>query len=163
MYLKSPRVRFSAGGSGLCDRNAPPSAPRTQDSGQLPGKVRTCLPYGQSGVVSFLRTLSTPTEVIADRVSSGSLCDNIFPLRLHGPGISRACRKGRFWVSGCIMSRLWWKRNYTPDQVALCLNSSFFGFFAHSGFLHSLTMSGFTPGHISGASAGALYIMYAGW
>ncbi|MCP5481935.1 MAG: patatin-like phospholipase family protein [Spirochaetales bacterium] len=54
------------------------------------------------------------------------------------------------------MSRLWWKRNYTPDQVALCLNSSFFGFFAHSGFLHSLTMSGFTPGHISGASAGAL-------
>ena len=40
--------------------------------------------------------------------------------------------------------------------VALCLNSSFFGFYAHAGFLLGLTDLGFKFSHVSGASAGAL-------
>ena len=40
--------------------------------------------------------------------------------------------------------------------VALCLNSSFLGFFAHAGFLDALTGLGVRPVAISGASAGAL-------
>jgi predicted acylesterase/phospholipase RssA len=39
---------------------------------------------------------------------------------------------------------------------ALCLNSSFLGFFAHAGFLDALTQLGVRPVAISGASAGAL-------
>jgi predicted acylesterase/phospholipase RssA len=40
--------------------------------------------------------------------------------------------------------------------TALCLNSSFLGFFAHAGFLDALTQLGIRPVAISGASAGAL-------
>lgn len=40
--------------------------------------------------------------------------------------------------------------------IALCLNSSFLGFFAHAGFLDALTQLGIRPAAISGASAGAL-------
>lgn len=40
--------------------------------------------------------------------------------------------------------------------TALCLNSSFLGFFAHAGFLDALTQLGVRPMAISGASAGAL-------
>jgi NTE family protein len=42
------------------------------------------------------------------------------------------------------------------SRVALCLNSSFLGFFAHAGFLRALTDFGVRPAAISGASAGAL-------
>lgn len=42
-----------------------------------------------------------------------------------------------------------------PD-FALCLNSSFFGFFAHAGFLDGMTRQGVRPSKIAGASAGAL-------
>jgi predicted acylesterase/phospholipase RssA len=40
--------------------------------------------------------------------------------------------------------------------TALCLNSSFLGFFAHAGFLEALTQLGIRPTAVSGASAGAL-------
>lgn len=40
--------------------------------------------------------------------------------------------------------------------TALCLNSSFLGFFAHAGFLEALTQMGIQPCAVSGASAGAL-------
>jgi len=43
-----------------------------------------------------------------------------------------------------------------PERVALCLNSSFLGFFAHAGFLRALTELGVRPAAVSGASAGAL-------
>ena len=42
------------------------------------------------------------------------------------------------------------------SRMALCLNSSFLGFFAHAGFLDGLTAFGVRPVAISGASAGAL-------
>ena len=41
-------------------------------------------------------------------------------------------------------------------KVALCLNSSFFGFYAHSGFLYELYNMGIVPAQVSGASAGAI-------
>lgn len=41
-------------------------------------------------------------------------------------------------------------------RVALCLNSSFLGYFAHAGFLRALLELGVRPAAISGASAGAL-------
>jgi predicted acylesterase/phospholipase RssA len=41
-------------------------------------------------------------------------------------------------------------------RVALCLNSSFLGYFAHAGFLRALTELGVRPVAVSGASAGAL-------
>jgi predicted acylesterase/phospholipase RssA len=41
-------------------------------------------------------------------------------------------------------------------RVALCLNSSFLGYFAHAGFLKALTELGVRPVAVSGASAGAL-------
>lgn len=43
-----------------------------------------------------------------------------------------------------------------PSRVALCLNSSFLGYFAHAGFLKALTELGVRPVAVSGASAGAL-------
>ena len=42
------------------------------------------------------------------------------------------------------------------SRVALCLNSSFLGFFAHAGFLRALLALGVRPVAVSGASAGAL-------
>jgi NTE family protein len=42
------------------------------------------------------------------------------------------------------------------SRVALCLNSSFLGYFAHAGFLRALTSMGVCPVAVSGASAGAL-------
>jgi predicted acylesterase/phospholipase RssA len=42
------------------------------------------------------------------------------------------------------------------SRVALCLNSSFLGYFAHGGFLRALTELGVRPVAVSGASAGAL-------
>jgi len=42
------------------------------------------------------------------------------------------------------------------SRVALCLNSSFLGYFAHAGFLRALTEIGVRPVAVSGASAGAL-------
>ena len=42
------------------------------------------------------------------------------------------------------------------SRVALCLNSSFLGYFAHVGFLRALLTLGLRPAAISGASAGAL-------
>jgi predicted acylesterase/phospholipase RssA len=42
------------------------------------------------------------------------------------------------------------------SRVALCLNSSFLGFFAHAGFLDALVRLGIRPVAVSGASAGAL-------
>ena len=46
--------------------------------------------------------------------------------------------------------------NMPPSRVALCLNSSFLGFFAHAGFLEALTAFGVRPVALSGASAGAI-------
>jgi NTE family protein len=49
------------------------------------------------------------------------------------------------------------------SRVALCLNSSFLGFYTHAGFLEELTALGVRPRAISGASAGALVAgLYAG-
>jgi NTE family protein len=42
------------------------------------------------------------------------------------------------------------------SRVALCLNSSFLGYFAHAGFLRALTTLNIRPVAVSGASAGAL-------
>jgi predicted acylesterase/phospholipase RssA len=42
------------------------------------------------------------------------------------------------------------------SKVALCLNSSFLGYFAHAGFLRALLGLGVRPVAVSGASAGAL-------
>lgn len=42
------------------------------------------------------------------------------------------------------------------SRVALCLNSSFLGYFAHTGFLRALAGLGVRPVAVSGASAGAL-------
>lgn len=42
------------------------------------------------------------------------------------------------------------------SRVAVCLNSSFFGFFAHAGFMAGLMELGVKPAALSGASAGAL-------
>lgn len=42
------------------------------------------------------------------------------------------------------------------SRVALCLNSSFLGYFAHAGFLRALLDLGIRPAAVSGASAGAL-------
>jgi predicted acylesterase/phospholipase RssA len=42
------------------------------------------------------------------------------------------------------------------SRVALSLNSSFLGFFAHAGFLRGLLKLGIRPAAVSGASAGAL-------
>ena len=44
----------------------------------------------------------------------------------------------------------------SSSRVALCLNSSFLGFYAHGGFVQALTELGVRPAAISGASAGAL-------
>ena len=43
-----------------------------------------------------------------------------------------------------------------PDETALCMNSSYFGFFAHAGFLQGLNEIGLEIDHVSGASAGAV-------
>ena len=44
-----------------------------------------------------------------------------------------------------------------PDPgLALCLSSSFFGYYAHLGLLTGMEEMGLRPGRISGASAGAL-------
>jgi NTE family protein len=42
------------------------------------------------------------------------------------------------------------------SRVALCLNSSFLGFYAHAGFVEGLLALGVRPRAVSGASAGAL-------
>jgi len=42
------------------------------------------------------------------------------------------------------------------SRIALCLNSSFLGFYAHAGFVEGLTALGVRPCAVSGASAGAL-------
>lgn len=47
----------------------------------------------------------------------------------------------------------------TPSQgkkIAVSLESSFLGFFAHAGFMNSLLDSGFVPHKVAGSSAGAL-------
>jgi NTE family protein len=45
---------------------------------------------------------------------------------------------------------------HTSDgRIALCLTSSYLGFFAHAGFLDGLGARGIFPGHISGCSSGA--------
>ncbi len=41
-------------------------------------------------------------------------------------------------------------------MLAVCLNSSFLGFYAHSGFMQGLAEIGLRPAALSGASAGAL-------
>lgn len=47
--------------------------------------------------------------------------------------------------------------------VALCLNSSFLGYYAHAGFLEAATQLGLRPDAVSGASAGAFVAgLYAG-
>ncbi len=42
------------------------------------------------------------------------------------------------------------------SRIAVCLNSSFLGFYAHAGFLAALIELGIRPAALSGASAGAL-------
>lgn len=42
------------------------------------------------------------------------------------------------------------------SRLAVCLNSSFLGFYAHAGFMQGLGESGLKPAALSGASAGAL-------
>lgn len=48
-----------------------------------------------------------------------------------------------------------------PD-LALSLESSFLGFFAHAGFLGALGEAGLRPRHIAGASSGAIIAVLAG-
>lgn len=43
-----------------------------------------------------------------------------------------------------------------PARFAVCLNSSFLGFYAHAGFMQGLEELGLKPAALSGASAGAL-------
>ena len=43
-----------------------------------------------------------------------------------------------------------------PARTAVVLGSSFFGVYAHAGFLSGLDSHGFTPARIAGSSAGAL-------
>ena len=47
-------------------------------------------------------------------------------------------------------------------ETAVCLSSSFFGFFAHAGFLKGLQELGVQPRHMSGASAGAMVAGFYG-
>lgn len=42
------------------------------------------------------------------------------------------------------------------STTALCLNSAFFGYYAHAGFVHGLTEMGFRPARVTGCSAGAM-------
>ena len=53
------------------------------------------------------------------------------------------------------MLRGWWQKR-RRRETALCLNSSYFGFYAHAGFLQGLHELNVRPSHVSGASAGAL-------
>lgn len=46
--------------------------------------------------------------------------------------------------------------SYDPARTAVVLSSSFLGVYAHAGFLNALEARGFSPGRISGCSAGAL-------
>ncbi|MCB1173801.1 MAG: patatin-like phospholipase family protein [Leptospiraceae bacterium] len=58
-----------------------------------------------------------------------------------------------------------WLKKKSPPQggIGLCLNSCYFGFFAHTGFLLELHRSGLPLRHVSGCSAGALVAgAYAG-
>ena len=47
-----------------------------------------------------------------------------------------------------------WLRFFRRGHTALCLNSSYFGFYAHAGFLQGLKELQLHPEHVSGASAG---------
>ncbi|MBU44765.1 MAG: hypothetical protein CMN76_16200 [Spirochaetaceae bacterium] len=49
-----------------------------------------------------------------------------------------------------------WLKFFRKGHTALCLNSSYFGFYAHAGFLQGLHELEVHPHHVSGASAGAL-------
>ncbi|HBS04811.1 MAG TPA: hypothetical protein DEA96_07605 [Leptospiraceae bacterium] len=49
-----------------------------------------------------------------------------------------------------------WLRFFRRGHTALCLNSSYFGFYAHAGFLQGLKELQLHPEHVSGASAGAI-------
>ncbi|MBL8021015.1 MAG: patatin-like phospholipase family protein [Leptospirales bacterium] len=42
------------------------------------------------------------------------------------------------------------------SSTALCLNSAFFGYYAHAGFVKGLTEIGFKPARVTGSSAGAM-------
>ena len=56
-----------------------------------------------------------------------------------------------------------WLRFFRKGQTALCLNSSYFGFYAHAGFLQGLHELEVFPDHVAGASAGAIVAgLYAG-
>ena len=45
----------------------------------------------------------------------------------------------------------------TPNPgIALALGSAFLGIYAHGGFLCGLNKAGVFPGHVAGASAGAM-------
>jgi len=48
------------------------------------------------------------------------------------------------------------------SRLAVCLNSSFLGFYAHTGFMQGLEESGIRPAAVSGASAGALVAGFLG-
>ncbi|MCZ8344067.1 MAG: patatin-like phospholipase family protein [Leptospira sp.] len=45
---------------------------------------------------------------------------------------------------------------FPKKYSALCLKSSFFGFFAHAGFVRGLQEIGFKPGMVTGSSSGAM-------
>ena len=47
-------------------------------------------------------------------------------------------------------------RSPADPGLALCLSSSFFGYYAHLGLLSAMEKRGLRPGRIAGASAGAL-------
>ena len=56
-----------------------------------------------------------------------------------------------------------WLRFFRRGHTALCLNSSYFGFYAHAGFLQGLHELEVYPEHVAGASAGAIVAgLYAG-
>ncbi|HRG47289.1 MAG TPA: patatin-like phospholipase family protein, partial [Leptospiraceae bacterium] len=40
--------------------------------------------------------------------------------------------------------------------TAICLNSAFFGFYAHAGFIKGISELNFKPAFVSGCSAGAI-------
>ena len=52
--------------------------------------------------------------------------------------------------------RLPFLRYFRRGHTALCLNSSYFGFYAHAGFLQGLHELEVIPEHVAGASAGAI-------
>lgn len=52
--------------------------------------------------------------------------------------------------------------SFGDSRLALSLSSAFLGFYTHAGFLQGLVEAGVWPGHLAGASSGAMVAAFAG-